>query len=131
MVSYQFDLVRYELLRPSFGGEEVRVVFATSHSEQECAQQGEADPDMGSRLKTLEGALISLDRQTPAGRSQPSSSQPGNEVCRKWNTTGCTFMRCRFRHECSGCGGAHPLAQCRMRGQATGKMSGRPAGRPY
>ncbi len=113
------------------GVKRCELCFATSHSEQECAQRGEADPDMGSWLKTLEGALISLARQTPAGRSQPSSSQPGNEVCRKWNTTGCTFMRCLFRHECSGCGGAHPLAQCRMRGQATGKMSGRPAGRPY
>ncbi len=52
--------------------------------------------------------------------------QSGGEACRKWNTGGCSYPRCRFRHVCSGCGGNHQLMHCRSR-----KPLGRLGRRPY
>ena len=89
--------------------------FASTHSERECAQRGDPDPDMSDRLKNLEAAVVAIakPRQPPGGASTPA--RPSGELCRKWNSTGCTFPNCRHLHACSLCKGSHPATRCTMR----------------
>ena len=99
------------------------ICFASSHTERECAQHGDPDPDVSSRMRTLETAVIALagpGTGSSAGGSPRAAAaglpvHPSGETCRKWNSaTGCTFPRCRHSHTCSSCGGGspgHPLWQ--------------------
>ena len=54
----------------------------------------------------------------PSSQLQPSHtarSPAQHEVCRNYNTNRCRFSRCRFRHVCTECGGAHPASNCPQR----------------
>ena len=107
--------------------------FATSHSERECAQRGDPDPDMNARLRNLESAVIAIARPPPSRPASETSPQIrlSDEPCRKWNTSGCSYPRCRYAHVCSSCKGSHPVVRCANRGQAAGKQPSQGAGRPY
>ena len=96
--------------------------FATSHTEQECAQRGAPEPGTGQRLKAIEEAVLALAPQMGAGRPPVATAA---EFCRKWNSNGCTFPRCRFTHKCSGCKGNHPVVECPRR---VGHQGGAPTG---
>ena len=106
--------------------------FATTHSERECAQFGDKDPDVGDRLRSLETAVLALTKPkgSSTGPGQQQSRLTG-EVCRKWNGNGCTFPRCRFLHVCSGCGGGHPVTRCGMRGGRAATAVNRPGSHSY
>lgn len=109
------------------GTQRCELCFATSHTEQDCAQSGSRDPGMSERLKHLESAVIAIARPGPSRPpGGPHQQQSGGEACRKWNTGGCSYPRCRFRHVCSGCGGNHQLMHCGSR-----KPLGRLGRRPY
>ena len=70
------------------------ICFASTHTERECAQHKDPDPDVTSRMKSPRAAAAGLP------------VHPSGETCRKWNSaTGCTFPRCRHSHACSSCGG--------------------------
>jgi len=115
--------------------------FASTHSESECAQQGDPDPEMKDRIKAIETAVLALTAK-PATIPKPTNPppvRPSGEPCRKWNSVGCTYPRCRHSHICSGCGGNHPVVSCAAR-QAYQGHSGPPgytqkhfaaANRPY
>ena len=50
-----------------------------------------------------------------SGHSQPHFSSPqrqSHEVCRRFNEGKCKMQRCRYRHTCSRCQGAHPQVDC-------------------
>ena len=114
--------------------------FATSHTEQEGAQRCAPEPGTGQHLKAIEEAVLAIAPQVAAGRPPVATSA---EVCRKWNSKSCTFLRCWFTHKCSGCKGNHPVVECPARGghqggapggtRARGLIggSGRPPYRPY
>ena len=94
--------------------------FTSTHTERECAQHGDPDPDVTSRMRTLETAVIALAgpgtwglcRGSPRAAAAGLPVHPSGETCRKWNSdTGCTFPRCRHSHACSSCEGAHPATQ--------------------
>ena len=99
------------------------VCFATSHTERECAQRGDPDPDMRDPLKAIESALLAM-----AGKNEPLPNArplpplpPSREPCRKWNAGSCMYPRCRHTHACSVCRGPHPASKCSTRGsQQTG-----------
>ena len=99
--------------------------LATTHTERECAQRGDPDPDMRDRLKTIESAVVALTKREEPPRHQ-GASRPSGEPCRKWNSSGCTFPRC---------GGDHPASRCTVRtpSGATPAGTGRaaPQNRPY
>ena len=80
--------------------------FATSHTERECAQQGDSDPGLPERFKAIENAVLALTSTSPL------SQKPGIEPCRLWNRNRCTYPKCRHLHQCSNCGGKHPLVSC-------------------
>ena len=49
----------------------------------------------------------------PAGASPPTPSRtPTGEICRRFNEGRCRFARCRYRHQCNGCGGNHAWVHC-------------------
>ena len=114
--------------------------FATTHSDKECAQRSDPDPEMKDRLNTLESALLAWTRWDDSNRPPLHPPKPSGETCRKWNTTGCTLPRCRHSHTCSTCGGDHPAYRCTARQAGslgprpmapTGGVGTKPVGRPY
>ncbi len=44
--------------------------FAKSHTEGECAQSGDPDPEVKDRLKAIESVLISLTRKEDSPKPQ-------------------------------------------------------------
>ena len=91
--------------------------FATTHSERECAQRGDPDPEMKDRLKAIESVVVAMtarpqDRPKP---QTPPTARPSGEPCRKWNAGSCTYPRCRHSHLCSTCQGSHPAVLCPSR----------------
>ncbi len=113
--------------------------LSLTHEAKDCALSGDADPDVGQRLKSIESAVLALTSTRPAGSGPTQSRQPGKEICRNWNANRCSFPRCRFRHVCRVCEGPRPATECCERalglpGQPpsrtqTGK--GREPSRPY
>lgn len=115
--------------------------LASSHTDRECAQRGNAEPDTRDRLKAIETAVLAMTRQPQPGQRPllpAGPPRPSGEPCRKWNTTGCFFSRCRHSHTCSTCGGSHPATHCPQSGGPHGARPGppparhfHPPGRPY
>ena len=85
-----------------------KLCLVTSHSEQECAQAGDLDPGLKEKLKTIESAVVALvkEQSGPLLARQPQKQ----DVCRKWNSLGCSFPRCRYSHSCSSCRANHPAS---------------------
>ena len=89
--------------------------FASTHTEQECAQRGDPDPGMKDRLKAIETAVLAITgKQEQAAKPVPPPVKPSGELCRKWNSVGCSYPRCRHSHICSSCRGNHPVTKCTM-----------------
>ena len=109
---------------------------ATTHTERECAQQGDSDPDMQQRVKAMESVVLALSRQQPR-RAPAGPWRPSGEVCRLFNRNSCSYPRCRHTHVCSSCGGNHPVVSCPYEGARAqpGPASGRfvtgPHHKPY
>ncbi|KAM3928078.1 uncharacterized protein RB166_006205 [Leptodactylus fuscus] len=56
-----------------------------------------------------------------SGSSSGRSAGGGRGCCWQYNEGQCKFGNdCRFKHECSGCGGAHPLTRCFKKGKGKG-----------
>ncbi len=94
--------------------------LSSSHATKECALVADPDPEMPSRLKAIESAVLAIANHhapipKPAGQTRVTT-----EPCRLWNNNRCTFPRCRYQHVCRGCGGAHPAVACPKQGLAGG-----------
>ena len=106
------------LLALNFSGRASRartyeLCLATSHSERECVQS--------------ESVVIAITRPPPSRPSMEPSQQVrlSDKLCQKWNTSGCSYPRCR------SCKGNHPVVRCTNQGQAPGKQPVHVAGCPY
>ena len=83
--------------------------FASTHSAAECEQRGDPDPEMPTRIKAIETAVLALaGKQGKAG----GPIRPSAEICRLWNRNSCTYPRCKHLHVCSNCGGDHQALSC-------------------
>ena len=74
-------------------------------SAKDCSQQGDPDPGMLDRLKAIETAVLALTSKPPTmsvAMSRTALVRPSNELCRKWNSKNCTYLRCRYNLVCSG-----------------------------
>ena len=102
-----------------------KLCFATSHTEKECAQGGDPDPGMKDRLKAIESAVLALTGAKGDRQERPTTSliRATAETCRKWNSSGCTYPRCKYTHACSVCKGSHPATRCSAR-TVSGARSG-------
>ena len=96
--------------------------FASTHTEQECAQRGNPDPGMKDRLRAIETAVLAITgKQEQATKPVTFSVKPSGEPCRKWNSVGCSYPRCRHSHVCSTCRGNHPATKCNMHPSHSGE----------
>ena len=87
--------------------------FATTHTERECAQQGNPDPGLRDRLRAIESAVLVLTAKPSAGVNGGTSiRERSGEACRNWNRGSCSFPKCRHNHTCSNCGGGHQAVVC-------------------
>ena len=117
----------------SSGTRRCELCYATSHSEGECAQRGDPDPDVCQRLQSLESVVLAMAKPSMPQPSPASArlQRPSGEVCRKWNSSGCTFPGCRYRHACGLCGGNHPATRCEAPGPASRATAARLPYWPY
>ena len=115
------------------GTKRCELCCATSHSERECAQNGNPDPDVGDRLRSLESALIAMARPPPLRPALTSMrpQRPLDEVCQKWYMSGCTFPNCRHTHACSSCGSNRPAVWCGGPGPSPRAYAARAPHRSY
>ena len=83
--------------------------FSATHNTKECALVADADPELPTRVKAVEAALVSLTSQRQV---EKPAAGPLQQICQLWNANRCRFQRCRHRHVCSGCREAHPVVSC-------------------
>ena len=69
--------------------------FASTHTEQECAQRGDPDPGMKDRLKAIESVVLAMTGK-PDPVKAASTVKPSGEPCWKWNSGGCSYPK----HSC-------------------------------
>ncbi len=81
--------------------------LGTLHTAAECALQGEPDPDLKDRVKTVEATLLAL-----AERQQKRPVGQSSQVCRLFNAGKCHYNRCKYVHEYQQCRGPHPSSRC-------------------
>lgn len=64
----------------------------------------------------------------PASSGAATGGKKG--ICWVFNDSQCKWgATCRFKHECSGCGGGHPFARCFKKGKGQFKRPGEPFGK--
>ena len=83
--------------------------FASTHTTTECGLQGDTDPELPTRIKAIESAVLALT----AGQGKSGGPVRGSgEPCRLWNNNKCTFPRCKHEHVCGKCRGNHQAIVC-------------------
>ena len=87
--------------------------FSATHASCQCPLTSDPDPELPSRLRAVETAVVSLAtrRQLDVRASGPARVG-SQDVCRLYNSNRCFFRSCRFRHVCSGSEAAHPATAC-------------------
>ena len=61
---------------------------------------------MNDRLKAIESVMVALVKKEESPKA--SITRHRMETCQKWNSSGCSFPRCKYSHRCSSCGGGPP-----------------------
>ncbi len=79
------------------------------HKTNECALVSEADPDVATRLKAIESAVLLMSASSQGGSSQQPSLLTPSPICRLWNEKRCYFRRCKYRHACRAAAAAVQL----------------------
>jgi len=99
------------------GTSRCELCFATSHSDQGCAQRGNLDLGLPDRLKAVKSVVLSLSNGASAsGRRPPQVFQPSEEICRLWNNNMCRFCNCHYTHLCKVRRRKHPAVACPKKG---------------
>ena len=83
--------------------------FASTHTTAQCGLQNDTDPDLPTRIKAIESAVLALTA------NQGKSSGPiraSAKPCRLWNNNQCNFPRCKHEHVCIKCRGNHQAIVC-------------------
>ena len=98
--------------------------LSLNHRSKDCAMVADSDPDVGSRLKAVESAVLALTQpRWPGPNVAGPLGHASAEVCRNFNKGRCTFRWCRYRHACRVCGGPQPASECCERGLGRGPPS--------
>ena len=90
-------------------GVRCELCLSLSHPTQECTLVCDPDPDVSTRLKTLESAVLAFTSQT---QQQGLPQAKPTDICRNWNVGRCRMPQCRYRHVCRVCGGPNPAFAC-------------------
>ena len=110
---------------------------SSTHTTNQCALAADPDPELPTRLKAVESAVVSLatQHQNTHRVYRPMST----EICRLCNDNQCRFPKCCYRHACLKCNGDHPASSCLQGSKTPGPSSAslstainhREAARPY
>ena len=90
-------------------GVRCELCLSLSHPTGECTLVCDPDPDISTRLKTLESAVLAFTSRSPQ-QGAPLAKLP--DICRNWNVGRCRMPQCRYRHACRVCGGPNPAFAC-------------------
>ena len=84
------------------GSQQCDLCGDTSHRAEDCTIVMERDPDLASRLRTLESRLLTMNwgPVTFQKRINPARRR-SEEVCNCYNEQQCRFYYCRYCHVCS------------------------------
>ena len=83
VVSAEPNSLLDELHSTVFCSERCELCFATTHSERECAQNGDRDPDVGDRLRNLEATVLAIARPAVPRSMGSDVPRPIRPSCRK------------------------------------------------
>ena len=108
VVQSQSLLVFYLFFRSSTGIR-CELCLSLSHPTWECTLVCDPDPDVSTRLKTLESAVLAFTSQT---QQQGIPQAKPTDICRNWNIGRCRMPHCRYRHVCRVCGGPNLAFAC-------------------
>ena len=92
-------------------GQRCDLCLSLSHPTRECTLVSDPDPDLTTRLRTLESAVLALS-SSPSTPAPSASHTQATEVCRNFNVGMCRMPNCRYRHVCRVCGGPRPAVTC-------------------
>ena len=68
-----------------------KLCFATTHTEKECAQQGNPDLGLKDHLRAIESAVLVLTAKPSAVvKGDTSIRKRSGEACRNWNRGSCS-----------------------------------------
>ena len=98
--------------------------LSPDHSKEECALASLEGPSNSAPVGSLQG---------PSRQSRrPWPYKPPDNICRRFNKSGCESAECRYDHICSGCHKpGHPIANCRSKGKGRpGDYTPSPKGNP-
>ena len=93
-------------------GMRCELCLSLSHPTRECTLVCDPDPDVASRLKTLESAVLAFTSQVPPRYATQSGGYKSPDICRNWNAGRCRLPQCRYTHACRVCGGPNPAFAC-------------------
>ena len=100
--------------------------LAATHTTRECSLALDGDPDLPTRMRAVESAVVVFANrggaQTVDRRQSGSQRRLQDDICRVWNEKRCYFKRCRFRHACAACAGNHPMVDCPNGGTGGGPV---------
>ena len=83
--------------------------FSTSHPTKVCTLLADPEPDLPSRIKTVEAAVVLLAAHQQGESKLVCTSKPTPKICHLYNVNRCCYTQCRFCPVCSGCRDSHPL----------------------
>ena len=92
-------------------GQRCDLCLSLSHPTRECTLVSDPDPDLTTRLRTLESAVLALS-SSPSTPAPSASHTQATEVSRNFNVGRCRMPNCRYRHVCRVCGGPRPAVTC-------------------
>ena len=89
----------------------VKSPVSLSHPTRDCTLVSDPDPDVTTRLKTLESAVLAMTSH-PSRQQGPSPISMSPDACRNWNVGKCRMLNCHYKHVCRVCGGSNPAYAC-------------------
>ena len=93
-------------------GVRCELCLSLSHPTRECILVCDPDPDVASRLKTLESAVLAFTSKVPPRYAAQSGGYKSPDICRNWNAGRCRLPQYRYIHACRVCGGPNPAFAC-------------------
>jgi hypothetical protein len=93
-------------------GVRCELCLSLSHPTRECTLVCDPDPDISTRLKTLESAVLAFSANAPQQPGPSPRATRSSDTCRNWNIGRCRMLSCRYKHACRVCGGPNPAFAC-------------------
>ena len=92
-------------------GTRCELCLSLSHPTRDCTLVSDPDPDVTTRLKTLESAVLAMTSH-PSRQQGPPPISMSPDTCRNWNAGKCRMLNCRYKHVCRVCGRSNPAYAC-------------------